>query len=156
MWYPPAKEATFISYGGIIHIRYKGRRWFLPLSLPTQAPLYLCWFILYIYPFWKAIGKRRSFAFLLPECIQQSKDSPRIVPSLYRTVFGAIRLLPCTKRQLSGRRIGVRTGFIIAFINLTTFYPKVNENKLPQLHKHKAFLRALMRTSAFERWDAWW
>ena len=26
MWYPPATEAILISYGGIIHIRLKGRR----------------------------------------------------------------------------------------------------------------------------------
>ena len=37
--FPPAKR-KYTSYGGITHIRLKGRRCFLPLSLSTQAPLF--------------------------------------------------------------------------------------------------------------------
>ena len=39
MRYPPAISKS-ISYGGIIHIRYKGRKCLLPLSLSIQAPLH--------------------------------------------------------------------------------------------------------------------
>ena len=35
------KSLHMTSYGGIIRIRLKGRRCFLPLSLSSQAPLFL-------------------------------------------------------------------------------------------------------------------
>ena len=34
------KSLHMTSYGGIIRIRLKGRRLYLPLSLSIQAPLY--------------------------------------------------------------------------------------------------------------------
>ena len=47
-----------------------------------------------------------------------------------RKEFGAVLLLPCTKRQLSGKRMGALTGFrhcVCIFITLPLFPSKVND-----------------------------
>ena len=73
-----------------------------------------------------------------------------------RKEFRAILLLPCTGRQLSGRRMGARTGFRhrVRFINFTTFSRQSQREETATIPKKQdLFLCTLPWTSVCKRWN---